>query len=398
MLSRVSLRAVLVAAVVSVIAGGLTMRSAMADNPTAADLQTQIIEQRQKINALYMQASAANERVNGANLALEEAEAALKKHQAVLKKATQEYGDQSEVVAEMTVEQQLYGSTDQAKMSVLDGRDASEVLEEVTGLQAIDEALTAELDRLDAGQTVLDSASASVEKLVTDRKKAVADRKAGRAEINTAIKQAEALEAKMAADRDGIIAELAKVQNKSIAQVEREVEQIEEQVDQSGPGVPVEPNPEPTTPKPTTPKPTTPAPTTPPPTTPPPTTDPDPKPSSKVETAIAYAQAQLGEPYKWGGAGPSSWDCSGLVMKAYGAAGISLSHYAPTQFKAGTKVSVSNIKRGDLLFWSNGSVASIYHVAIYLGNGKMIHAPRTGRNVEIVSVSYWIKPDMAARF
>lgn len=397
MLSRVSLRAVLVAAVVSVIAGGLTMRSAMADNPTAADLQTQIIEQRQQINALYMQASAANERVNGANLALDEAEAALKKHKAVLKKATQEYGEQSKVVAEMTVEQQLYGSTDQAKMSLLDGREASEVLEEVTGLQAIDEAMTAELDRLDAGQTVLDSASASVENVVADRKKAVADRKAARAQITTAIKQAEALEAQMAADRDGIIAQLAKAQNKSVAQVEREVEQIEEQVDQSGPGVPVEPNPQPTTPKPTTPKPTTPAPTTPAPTNPPPTT-PDPKPSSKVETAIAYAQAQLGEPYKWGGAGPSSWDCSGLVMKAYGAAGIKLSHYAPTQFTAGTKVSVNSIKRGDLLFWSNGSVSSIYHVAIYLGNGKMIHAPRTGRNVEIVSVSYWIKPDMAARF
>jgi cell wall-associated NlpC family hydrolase len=49
------------------------------------------------------------------------------------------------------------------------------------------------------------------------------------------------------------------------------------------------------------------------------------------------------------------------------------------------------------VFWSNGSAKSIYHVAIYLGGGKMIHAPRPGRSVEIVSLTYWIKPDLAAR-
>ena len=60
-------------------------------------------------------------------------------------------------------------------------------------------------------------------------------------------------------------------------------------------------------------------------------------------------------------------------------------------------MSVGSVQRGDLVFWSNGSAKSIYHVAMYLGGGKMIHAPRPGRNVEIVSITYWIKPDLAAR-
>lgn len=84
-------------------------------------------------------------------------------------------------------------------------------------------------------------------------------------------------------------------------------------------------------------------------------------------------------------------------MKAYAAAGISLPHYGVAQYQAITPVSVGSIRRGDLLFWSYGSVDSIYHVAMYLGGGQMIQAPRTGRNVEIVSLSYWIRPDLAGR-
>jgi len=408
MSSRVSLRAALVAAVISLMASALTMSSAMAEKATAAELEAKIVQTRQQINALYMQAAAANERVNGANIELAEAESALAKHQAVLKSADAEFSAQRDVVEKMTVQQQLYGSTNQAMMSLLTGGDADQILEEATGLKAIDEAMTAELDRLDAGRTVLDAASAAVEKVVEQRASAVARRTAARDQISAAIRRAEALEASMAAERDDIIRQLAAAQGKSVEQVEQEVADLEEQVDRGELPALADPapTPAPTTPKPapTTAAPTTPAPTTPAP-TPTKTPDPEPEPvpdppassNAVVEKAIAYAQAQLGEPYAWGGAGPSKWDCSGLVMRAFGSAGISLAHYAPSQYKAGTRVSVSKIQRGDLLFWSDGSVSSIYHVAIYLGNGKMIHAPRPGRGVEIVSISYWIKPDMAAR-
>ncbi len=114
-----------------------------------------------------------------------------------------------------------------------------------------------------------------------------------------------------------------------------------------------------------------------------------------MEKAIAFARAQLGEPYKWGGAGPGSWDCSGLTMRAWQAAGINLPHYAGAQYANTEPVPIKKIVRGDLLYWSDGGPGSIYHEALYLGNNQMIHAPRPGRGVEIVSLNYWIKPDLA---
>lgn len=84
-------------------------------------------------------------------------------------------------------------------------------------------------------------------------------------------------------------------------------------------------------------------------------------------------------------------------MKAWAAAGVSIPHYGGAQYTSTRHVSVNNIQRGDLLYWSNGSAGSIYHVAMYLGGGQMIHAPRPGRDVEIVSFTYWIRPDLASR-
>ena len=123
----------------------------------------------------------------------------------------------------------------------------------------------------------------------------------------------------------------------------------------------------------------------------------DPAPTSSVEAAVTFALAQVGEPYVWAAAGPDAWDCSGLTMGAWGAAGRSLPHYSVAQYEATTPVSMSSLRRGDLLFWSDGSPGSIYHVALYLGDGMMVHAPRTGRDVEVVSMYYWIAPDLAGR-
>ncbi len=394
-----SRRAAVVVAAASVLPALLAVSSASADDPTAAELESRIVATRQQLNGLYAQAAAANERVNGATLQLQEAEAQLKRNRSVEAKASSSYDQQRSVVEAMTVEQQLNGSTSQAKLSVLQGAEPAQVLEDVTSLSAIDEAMTAQLDTLDASRTVLDSATRAVEADVRQRRDALADRKSARGQIDDAIAQAESLADQMAAERDGLVRQLARAQNTSLAEASDRIDQIDEQVDQSGPTVPggggggtTQPT-TPTAPAPTTqptPKPT-PTPTA------PPATDPPPASSSAVEKAIAYAKAQLGEKYAWGGAGPSSWDCSGLTMRAWQSAGVSLSHYAPSQYTATKKVSVGTIKRGDLLFWSNGSASSIYHVAIYLGGGQMIHAPRPGRTVEIVPVSYWIKPDLASR-
>jgi cell wall-associated NlpC family hydrolase len=141
----------------------------------------------------------------------------------------------------------------------------------------------------------------------------------------------------------------------------------------------------------------TPAPTEPsaPPTSPP--TAP-PAPASGASAALAFARAQIGEPYVWGAAGPDSWDCSGLTMGAWRAGGISLPHYSVAQYAQSTPISKSDLRVGDLVFWgSSSSPSSIYHVALYAGNGMIVQAPRTGRDVEEVSMYYWIAPNFFAR-
>jgi cell wall-associated NlpC family hydrolase len=131
---------------------------------------------------------------------------------------------------------------------------------------------------------------------------------------------------------------------------------------------------------------------------PPPAPPTPPSPHGGAQQAIAYAKAQLGEPYQWGASGPGSWDCSGLTMKAWASAGTYLPHYSVAQYEAGVPITVSELRRGDLVFWSsNGQPSGIHHVAMYIGNGQIIHAPRTGRPVEIDDMYYWVPPDLFVR-
>lgn len=106
--------------------------------------------------------------------------------------------------------------------------------------------------------------------------------------------------------------------------------------------------------------------------------------SSKGAKALAYAKAQLGEPYVRNAAGPSSWDCSGLTMMAWGSVGVSLPHSSRQQFGRGQPVAKSDLQSGDLVFF----YSDISHVGLYAGNGQVIHAPRPGKSVEYIKMSY----------
>ena len=105
-----------------------------------------------------------------------------------------------------------------------------------------------------------------------------------------------------------------------------------------------------------------------------------------VSAVLAYARAQIGKPYQWGGAGPNSFDCSGLVMMAWDQAGIYFPHLAQDQYDMTQRVSLSNLIPGDLVFY--GTPDDVYHVGIYVGGGNMIAAPETGDNVQEQSI-YW---------
>ncbi|WP_205739845.1 C40 family peptidase, partial [Georgenia sp. SYP-B2076] len=114
---------------------------------------------------------------------------------------------------------------------------------------------------------------------------------------------------------------------------------------------------------------------------------PAPAPSGAGEVAIAWARQQIGTPYGWGAVGPDSYDCSGLTMRAFQQAGINLPRTSRAQYGAGSKVPVSQLAVGDLVFWSNnGSASGIYHVAIYTGGNMRLHAPRPGTPVQEVSM------------
>jgi peptidoglycan DL-endopeptidase CwlO len=106
--------------------------------------------------------------------------------------------------------------------------------------------------------------------------------------------------------------------------------------------------------------------------------------NSKGAKALAYAKAQLGEPYARSGAGPSSWDCSGLTMMAWGSVGVSLPHSSRQQFSRGRPVAKSDLQLGDLVFF----YSDISHVGLYAGNGQVIHSPRPGKSVEYIKMSY----------
>lgn len=122
-----------------------------------------------------------------------------------------------------------------------------------------------------------------------------------------------------------------------------------------------------------------------------------PRPAGGAAAAIAFAEAQLGEPYVWGAAGPDAWDCSGLTARAWAAGGKTLPHWSVGQYRATTPISSSQLRPGDLVFWGNGSPSSIYHVALYVGDGMIVHAPRTGRPVVKESLYYWRAPDWFGR-
>ncbi|HWB66954.1 MAG TPA: NlpC/P60 family protein [Mycobacteriales bacterium] len=114
--------------------------------------------------------------------------------------------------------------------------------------------------------------------------------------------------------------------------------------------------------------------------------------ASTGAAAVREAEAQIGKPYQWGGAGPDTFDCSGLVMWAYAHVGVHLDHWTGDQWNEGAHISTSQLRPGDLLFFAYNTSApsTIHHVGMYIGGGQMVEAPYTGADVRISSAS---RPD-----
>ncbi len=412
-----SARRVLIVATTSLLFATL-MTAAEADEATpdnAASMQIELVKSRQQINNLYGEAAAASERLNGAQYYLEQAKANVAQQQNKADKAARAVAEERESVAALTV-QDLQSNNSMSRLGTLfDSKGPGQLLDRSNTYDSTREGLQARIDKLSASEVVYDAAKKRAGDAMKQQQAAFDDSAAAKADIESMIAQAEAATQEAERKRPVLLRKLAKAQDLSVAKVTARQDEIDAELDampaaptmsnpptstppsadsapdprpevapETKPDPRPEPKPEPKPkPKPPAPKPPAPKP-------------PSPAPAGGVEQAIAYAKAQLGEPYRWGGAGPSSWDCSGLTMRAFASAGYNMPHFAAAQYNSARRVSMGNLRRGDLLFWSNGSVRSIYHVAIYLGDGMMINAPRTGRNVEIKPLSYW-RPDMASR-
>lgn len=99
---------------------------------------------------------------------------------------------------------------------------------------------------------------------------------------------------------------------------------------------------------------------------------------------MAFALAQVGKPYRWAAAGPGSFDCSGLVMAAYWRVGVNLPHQTGGMIRYGTPVFRANLQPGDIVFPSS------HHVAIYIGGGRIVHAPHPGDHVRVAPLyAFW---------
>ncbi|NUT40150.1 MAG: C40 family peptidase [Thermoactinospora sp.] len=110
--------------------------------------------------------------------------------------------------------------------------------------------------------------------------------------------------------------------------------------------------------------------------------------SAGGDLAANWALGQLGKPYVWAAAGPDTYDCSGLTMRAWERVGVNLDHWTGTQWTSGPHVPLDQLRRGDLLFFGHLSTdpGTIHHVGIYVGRGQMVHAPQTGDVVRVASI------------
>jgi cell wall-associated NlpC family hydrolase len=95
-----------------------------------------------------------------------------------------------------------------------------------------------------------------------------------------------------------------------------------------------------------------------------------------AEIAVTTARAQIGKPYRWGGMGPSAFDCSGLTRYAWASAGVALPHSSRGQYYSQRRVKLADLQPGDLVYRPG-------HIGLYVGKGRMVHAPQSGTRVRV---------------
>ncbi|HEY6533295.1 MAG TPA: C40 family peptidase [Acidimicrobiales bacterium] len=116
----------------------------------------------------------------------------------------------------------------------------------------------------------------------------------------------------------------------------------------------------------------------------------------RITPVLDAGRAKIGSPYRRGGSGPGVFDCSGFTRWAWQAAGVELPHYSGAQWAQSQRISIDELKPGDLVFYWGRGGGDPSHVALYVGDGQILHAPGSGRSVRYDSIWYWNGAKVAA--
>lgn len=366
-------------------------------------IQAALAAARDRLEEAEVAALQAAEAFNGARYEARLARRDARRAAARAVEAAEDAGRQRKAYQDAVVTSYTHGSRLDALSTVAESEGLSELVQRSATMRNSESALDARYDDLLDARSEADEAEDDAEAALGEAEDAADRARDARDSARLASDAAAAVAHDIAAERTGLLARLARLEGISIGLAERRQAGLEARAAEPAadevPPAPADPQPDPQPapePQPESapddPEPApAPLPADPGPTTPPP-------PSGDARAAIAFARAQLGEPYRWGAAGPGAWDCSGLTMGAWSAGGRSLPHYSVAQYEESTPIAATALRPGDLVFWgSSGSPSSIYHVALYTGGGRIIHAPRTGRPVTEESMHYWRTPDFYAR-
>lgn len=388
-------------------------------NGSVAAIEARMAALTSQADDLYIQVAKAVEAYNGARIQLDEAERG--------EEQAREHAARSAAAAEQArielgrLAAASYGQGGElSTVGMLLTADDGEALYDGLGvLRSVTESRAGVYERSAQAMRDAEQAVAAAKEALAERTAAADEARAAREAAEASVAEQERALAVVEAEREVALAELAAARGTTAELERRRQEAIEERESaereereresQSPADVtPDEPRPDDETaldepPRPSEPPVTpdvTPTPTAMPRPSPTPTAPPEPPkpPVVGAQAAIDYARAQLGKAYEWGADGPSTFDCSGLTMRAWEAGGLALPHWSVAQARQVTRVSYAELRPGDLIFWSdNGLASGVYHVGLFIGGGQMIHAPRPGKTVEVQSVFYWVDPAFYGR-
>ncbi|WP_166389422.1 NlpC/P60 family protein [Nocardioides ochotonae] len=364
----------------------------------------------ERLRMAAQSAAQAAEAYNGARWAAAEARRELRASQRSAARAGELSERQRRVYADAMVASYQLAPELSALAALTESDGIAAVLETTTVVGNAQEALDQRAQAYRAASTVAEVSAGQAAQAEDRARESAEQARAARDAAAGAARAAAEEAAAVAAEKSALVADLARLEGISVALAERRQSALErraaetaaaaaeaesaaaaQQATQPAPSAPLDPDPAPVAQPAQPSQPAQPAPPAPAPTPAPPV-------ASGAAAAVAFARAQLGEPYRWAAAGPDAWDCSGLTSGAWAAGGKSLPHYSVAQYEQSTPIGAGDLRAGDLVFWgSTSSPSSIFHVALYVGDGRIVHAPRTGRPVTEESMYYWTPPTFHAR-